>query len=454
MRLTVSEVASLVGGTPNGDGDVVVSGVSFDSRAVSNGDLFVAVIGETVDGHSFVDDAGRAGAAAALVARPLGSGLPQIVVHDTVAGLQKLAAALRGRRGERLVGITGSVAKTTTKDFLSALLATTWRVAATRGSRNSQVGLPAELCNQPDGLDWFVAELGMSRAGELDRLGAVTRPDALLYTVVAPVHLEFFRDVDAIAEAKAELIPHLAPDGLLVLNATDARVAGMSDRYVGRTVTYGARGESDLWLESYQSRGLLGASFELSGPAGSVAVDWLLAGRHQAENLLAAACCALHLGVAPSAVAVAAAGLEPAAHRGSVLRLDSGATLVDDSYNASPLAVRRMLELLEDSPGRRVAVLGEMLELGPTTDALHREIGRAAAETCDVLVAVGGPPAAELADAARVAGCGLVEHHADAEAATAGLADLLEPGDVVLIKGSRGIGLDRIVTALTGEEAA
>jgi UDP-N-acetylmuramoyl-tripeptide--D-alanyl-D-alanine ligase len=450
----VAEVAELVGGRSRGDAATPVSGVSFDSRAVSAGDLFVAVVGETVDGHTFAGDAARAGAAAALVSRPLELELPQVEVADTVAALQQLAAALRSRSTGRLVGITGSVAKTTTKDFLTALLATTWKVAATRGSRNSQIGLPAELCNRSEGVDWFVAELGMSHAGELDRLGAVARPDALLYTVIAPVHLEFFSGLDAIAEAKAELIPHLAPDGLLVLNAADDRVAAMASRFAGRTVRYGAAGSSELWLSMYRSRGLLGASFELAGPVGPVAVDWLLAGRHQAENLLAAACCALHLGVAREAVTVCASRLAPADHRGSVLRLASGVTLVDDSYNASPLAVRRMLELLAESPGRRIAVLGEMLELGPTTETLHREVGRAAAAACELVLAVGGPGAAALADAAKVAGCGRVEHVPDAEAAAARLADVLGPGDVVLIKGSRGIGLDRTVATLAGEEAA
>ena len=267
-------------------------------------------------------------------------------------------------------------------------------------------------------------------------------------------HLEFFSDVDAIAEAKAELIPHLAPDGLLVLNAADARVAAMADRFAGRKATYGVVEATDLWIGDYRSRGLLGASFELHGPAGQVAVDWSLAGRHQAENLLAAACCALHLGVAPSAVADAASGLEAAEHRGSVVRLSSGAMLVDDSYNASPLAVRRMLELLAKTPGRRIAVLGEMLELGPTAEALHREIGSAAAAVCEVVLAVGGSLAAALAESARAAGCGRAEYHPNPESVTVSLAALLEAGDVVLIKGSRGIGLDRTVTALTGEEAA
>ncbi len=450
MRLTVGEIAGLVDGVIRGDGGVVASGVAFDSRSVVAGDLFVAVPGATVDGHGFVGAAAAAGAAAALVARPVDHPLPQVVVDDTVGGLQRLAAAIRRRRGERLVGVTGSLAKTTTKEFLKELLASAWRVGATRASRNSQVGLPAELCNQPDDLDWFVAELGMSRSGELDRLGAVARPDVLLYTVVAPVHLEFFASVDAIAEAKAELIPHLAPDGLLVLNAADPRVAAMAGRFAGRVVRYGVLGRSDLWLEGYRSRGLLGAAFELNGPAGPVAVDWSLAGRHQADNLLAAACCALHLGVTPWAVAAAAAGLAPAEHRGSVLRLPSDVTMVDDSYNASPVAVRRMLELLAVSPGRRLAVLGEMLELGPTSEALHRELGAAAAAAAELLITVGGAPAEALAEAARAAGAGRVEHFTDAEAAAARLLTVLEPGDVVLVKGSRGIALDRVVAAIAG----
>jgi len=452
--MTVAKAAQLVGGTVSGIDDALLTGVAIDSRSVGPGDLFVALGGERVDGHDFVGDAAARGAAAALVSKPLPDSLPQIRVDDSGAALQELAAAERSSGGYDLVGVTGSVGKTTTKEFLAELMATRYTVGRTRGSRNSQVGLPAELCNQPSSIEWLVAELGMSHPGELDRLGALTRPDALLYTVVAPVHLEFFHDLDGIAEAKAELIPHLRQDGLLVLNANDPLVLAMAVGFDGRVVTYGAPGESQLWIAEYRSRGLLGAEIVIDGEAGPIELEWQVAGRHQAENLLAAACCALDLGVQPGALASAAAGLSTAEHRGEVHRTASGFVLVDDSYNASPVAVRRLLELLGETPGRRVAVLGEMLELGETAAEAHREAGRLAAEVCHVLVAVGGQPARELAEAARSAGLAEVELVDDADGAVELLRRRLEPGDVVLVKGSRSIELDRTVEALIREEAA
>jgi len=456
MRLSVAELASRVGGVVRGNPDAVVSGVEIDSRQVSEGQLFVALAGANVDGHDFLAHASRRGAAAALVTRPVEVPLPQIVVGDTTSALQRLAGTVRKAAGYRLVGVTGSVAKTTTKDFLAALMAATFRVGVTRGSRNSQVGLPAELCSQPEDIEWLVAELGMSRVGELDRLGALTRPDALLYTVIAPVHTEFFSSLDAIAEAKAELVPHLSPDGLLVLNAGDPRVAALADLFDGRSVLYGNPGGSELWIESYEPLGLLGARVRLGGPAGEMEVEWRIVGRHQADNLLAAVCTALHLGVAPSDAAHAAATLQPAPHRGRVCRLDGGAALIDDSYNASPLAVGRLLALLAETEGRRVAVLGEMLELGELARSAHEEAGRQAARSCDLLIAVGSEPSRWLADSATAAGMasGAVHHSGDADEATAELRRLLRPGDVVLVKGSRRLELDRLVDALTGEEAA
>jgi UDP-N-acetylmuramoyl-tripeptide--D-alanyl-D-alanine ligase len=454
MRITTGEAARITGGELVGPADVKLTGVALDSRDARPGDLFVALIGSRVDGHDFVADAAAGGAAAVLVSRTVSEQLSQILVDDTASALQILGEAQRRAGDYRLVGVTGSVGKTTTKEFLAAIMATTYAVGFTRGSRNSQVGLPAELCNQPPSIDWLVAELGMNHAGELDRLGALTRPDALLYTVVAPVHLEFFPDVDAIADAKAELIPHLHRDGLLVLNANDDRVAAMATRFDGRIVTYGIRGESQLWIGRYLSRGLLGAEMSFEGEMGPIELEWHIAGRHQAENLLAAACCAVHLGVVPNEVVNAAATMQSAPHRGQVHRTAAGYTVVDDSYNASPVAVRRLLELLAETPGRRVAVLGEMLELGALTDEAHREAGRFAADICHLLVAVGGGPAREMAEAARAAGLRNVETTADADAAAEILRQRLEDGDVVLVKGSRGVELDRTVAALLREEAA
>ena len=446
IRRSTGELASLLEARLQGEGSRVVTGVAIDSRAARPGHLFVALPGERTDGHQHVAQAADAGAAAALVSRAVPVELPQLVVADTLVALQKLARTERSRATYRLAAITGSIGKTTTKEFLAALLATSFTVGLTSGSRNSQVGFPAELCNQPDGIAWMVAELGMNHTGELDRLGAIAQPDVLLYTVVAPVHLEFFADVDAIAAAKAELIPHLRHRGTLVLNAADPRVASYASFFRGRVVRYGVPGTSDLWVDEYRENGLLGSGFRLAGPLGNAEVEWSLLGRHQAENLLAAATLALAVGVRPAAVASCAAKLHPPPRRGEVHRLGaSGITVVDDSYNSSPQAAAAVLALLASTPGRRVAVLGEMLELGPTSPVLHREVGRMAAAAAEVVVAVGGPSAGELARAAA----GVEAHHAaTAREALDLLRGLLRPGDVVLVKGSRAVGLETVVDGL------
>ncbi len=446
MRRPAGDLARLVGARLHGDGAAVVTGAATDSREVRAGDLFVALPGARVDGHDFVADAAARGAAAVLAQREVATALPVLLVGDSLAALQAIAAAERGAAPYRLAGITGSVAKTTTKELLAAILGRSRRVGRTRGNRNSEIGLPVELCNQPDDLDWVVAEMGMSHAGELDTLGRIAVPDALLYTVVAPVHLEFFSGIDAIAAAKAELIPHLAADGVLVLNEADPLVAAMDRLYRGRIVRYGVAGASDVWIERWHGRGLRGSSFALAGPGVEIEVDLRIAGRHQAVNLLAAAACALALGASGDDVvgAAAAAGAPP--RRGEIHELESGVTVVDDSYNASPTAVAAMLDLLAATPGRRIAVLGEMLELGPAGTELHRLAGLRAAAAADVVVAVGGPGARAMAegagDTARLA--------ADAAAAADLLSGLLRPGDTVLVKGSRGIGLDRLVDLLLG----
>jgi UDP-N-acetylmuramoyl-tripeptide--D-alanyl-D-alanine ligase len=447
MRRTTSELAALLGAELSGAGTAQVAGVAIDSRAVQPGMLFVALPGARVDGHDFVVEARDRGAGAALVSRRVNVELPQILVADTLRALGALAQAERTNGSGKLAAITGSIAKTTTKEFLVALLATTYRVGFTHGNRNSESGFPVELCNLPEGVAWMVAELGMSHAGELDRLGAIATPDVLLYTVVAPVHLEFFTGLDTIAEAKAELIPHLRPNGTLVLNAADARVRTFEHRFGGQIVRYGVQHESDLWLEEYWSRGLLGASFRVRGAGVDIAVELPLPGRHQADNLLAASAAALALGVSPSAVSAAAASLRPAPRRGEVHQLANGITIVDDCYNASPEAMTRVLELLADTSGRRIAVLGEMLELGPTSPALHRAVGERAAAVADIVLAVGGAPAKELALAAGPK----ARHLADAESALAAARELVRAGDVVLVKGSRGIALERVVDGLLAE---
>ncbi len=454
MRMTAGELARAVRGTLQGDANVLVAGAEVDSRRLTAGDLFVALPGARRDGHEFVPAALAGAAAVALVRRdtelpPPPPGRALVRVDDPLAAYHAMARAEAARRSWKVAAVTGSVGKTTTKHFLAHLLACRFVTGASEGNRNSTLGLPAQLLRQPEDIEVFVAEMGMSHAGELDALGAMLPPDVLLYTRLAGVHLEFFADMSALVEAKAELLAHLDPDGTLVINASDPLQAAFPSRTRARTLTYG---DEHSWgrLEAFADRGLLGSRFRLVLGPERCDVELPLAGLHQAENLLAAAVAAAAVGLDAGDVPAAAASLKAEVHRGSVHRRGDGVTVVDDSYNASPVAVQRMLELLAAAPGRRVAVLGEMYELGERTEEAHREVGRAAAAACDVLVAVGREPASALAAAARIAGlaAAAVHHVTSAEAAAARVTDLLEPGDVVLVKGSRGVGLDRTVAAL------
>jgi len=456
--MTAAEAARIVGGSLEGSGGALLTGAEVDSRLLEPGGLFVALPGERVDGHVFVGGALEVGAAALVKD---GADLPApcdgtalIKVADPLRAYWTLARWEREHRGWRIVAVTGSVGKTTVKDFLVRLLQPALAIGASKGNRNNTLGLPAQLLSQPSDVGVFIAEAGMSTAGELDTLGVILEPiELLLYTKIAPVHLEFFDDINGIVRAKSELLPYLDPTGTLVLNAAD----GHQDSYAGEvsaTVVRYGEPATDIWIENLEDLGLLGTRFELVVENGRAAVELSLPGRHQAENLLAAAAAALVLGVAVDQTAAIAGGLEAAPHRGRVHLLSDDITLVDDSYNASPVAVERLLDLLAGTPGRRVAVLGEMLELGDLTDEAHRLAGVQAASACDVLVVVGAEAAARLADAARESGLSEVHHAEDANEAEEAIRRLLQPGDVVLIKGSRGIGLDRTVDALVGLEAA
>ena len=459
MQLSVAEAARLVSGSFAGAGDVRLTGAEVDSRRVRQGDLFVALRGARSDGHVFVTDALSVAAAALVRYDAEFDSIPAnralIRVQDPLKAYWELARYERTRRDWRVAAVTGSVGKTTTKDMLAAFLEPRFAVGATEGNRNSTLGLPAEILSQPEDIDVFVAEAGMSRAGELDAIGAIITPQVLLYTRIAPVHTEFFPDFDGIVNAKAELLRHLDPDGTLVINAEDSNQRAFPGATSASVLRFGTA-DSDAWLSDLQDRGILGTRFKLHLPSGEAVVDLGLAGRHQAENLLAAATAAVAFGVDVAGVAAVAPTLEPAAHRGRIHRLSMGATLVDDSYNASPLAMRRLLEMLATAPGRRIAVLGEMYELGDGAIEAHQEVGRLAAASCDFLVATGAEAAGELAAAAMAVGkdaneVRLVE---DAEAAAELLMTVLRPGDIALIKGSRGVGLDRTVDALLDWEAA
>ena len=457
--MTAGGIARVVGGEIEGDAAVSILGAEVDSRRLEDGDLYVALEGARCDGHEFVDLALET-AAAALVRRdadlpPPPAGRALVRVEDPLSAYHELARRERREQGWQVATVTGSVGKTTTKDFLATLLAPYHRIGVSTGNRNNTLGLPAEMLSQEPEIELFVAEAGMSSPGELAILGEILRPQLLLYTRIALVHSEFFPDLAGIVRAKAELLPWLDNDGTLVINADDPNQDGYPDHTGARVLRYGTD-TTEARLEDVEDRGLLGTRFRLVLPDGEAMVELALPGRHQAENLLAAAAGASVFGVRAEQVAEAATEFVAPEHRGRLLTIGDAISLVDDSYNASPVAMHRLLELLARASGRRVAVLGEMYELGELSPRAHREVGEEAAGSCDVLVAVGGADAAILATAAREAGLADAAVHVveSAEEATELLSRELRRGDVVLVKGSRGVGLDRTVAALVGEETA
>ncbi|MEA2693587.1 MAG: UDP-N-acetylmuramoyl-tripeptide--D-alanyl-D-alanine ligase [Acidobacteriota bacterium] len=439
-----------------GDPGIVWDGAAIDSRAVGGGEIFFAFAGERTDGHRFVADAFARGAAAAMVqeAMPMPERGALITVPDTFRALHDLTRHLRQRVPQKLVGITGSAGKTTTKELLAAMLAARYRVARTPGNLNNLYGFPLSLLNVPDGTEWMVAEMGMSTPGELRQLSLLGRPDLALFTVVRPVHLEFFGTVQAIAEAKSELLAGLPAEGLVVANADDPEVSRIARRHLsqsrGRIVWYGFEEGVDVRASdlSPASNGEVGSRFLLSAGGRSVEVALPLHGLYNVGNCLAAAASAHALGIDLAEIAGAVAAVRPAAKRGVVHRLPGGVTLIDDSYNSNPDAVDRALEGAALLPGtRRLAVLGDMLELGPEGPRFHRAAGERAAELGFSPVAGVGELSRELA--AGAAGRGVeAPWFPDAAAAAEWAAHEVRDGDLVLVKGSRGVKLEAVVDRL------
>jgi UDP-N-acetylmuramoyl-tripeptide--D-alanyl-D-alanine ligase len=446
-----------MGGSYAGEPERRFSGASLDSRRVCAGELFFALRGERTDGHRFVGEALARGAAAAVVEHPV-EAPPEVLIevprtYDALHALTRVVRRTVPARG--LVGITGSTGKTTTKELLATLLRRRYRVARTPGNLNNLLGFPLSLLGVPDDCEWMVAELGMSTPGELREISLLARPDVALFTNVRPVHLEFFGSLEAIAEAKSELLAGLAAGGLIVANADDAQVERIARRHAeehGNPVRwYGRNDAAQVRVEEVREREAgPGSAFTLVADGQAVAVELPLHGLYNVDNFLAAAAAATALGVELEAVAQAAGEATGAPNRGAVHRLAAGATLIDDSYNSNPVALEAAL-----ASARRLdcvrhwAVVGDMLELGPEAPRFHRDAGeRAARLGFSPLLAVGAL-AGEVVAGARAAGAS-AEALADAEAAASRAAAELRDGDVVLVKGSRGVRLERVVEALLG----
>lgn len=457
--LTAGLVADATGGLlVAGDRAVAFETVSIDTRTLAPGALFVAIAGERFDGHRFVGAATTRGAAGLLVSSaPEAAGdAAVILVPDTLVALQALGRAVRRQAGSRVVAITGSAGKTTTKELTAEVLSARYRVFRNRGNFNNHIGLPLSLTELHDGPDIAVVELGMNHAGEIRQLVQLAEPDVRVWINVGDAHIGFFDSVEAIARAKAEILEQATADAVAVINGDDPLVASHAASFAGRVIRFGERPESDVRATRVIDRGLDGTEADVETDAGPLHLRVPLPGRGQLTNALAAVAVARHFDVAGPDIEARIAQQQPVSRRGGTVTVAGGARLVDDSYNASPTAVRMMLTALGATPtrGRRIAALGEMLELGDESVRLHRDCGRAAAAVgLDLLVAVGGPGAEALAAGAVEAGmpAARVRHYRDSLEASADGPAWVGEGDIILVKGSRGTRMDLLADRLRGD---
>src|SRR6195256_1962432 len=443
-----------------------LAGVSIDSRTIRAGELFFAIHGPRHDGHDHVAAAFERGALAAVVAESRGRELAEslrtrcLVVDDTLRALHRLATAVRLAWGKKIAGVTGSVGKTTTKEILAALLGAKLRILKSEGNVNNAYGLPLTLFHLEQEHDAAVLEMGMSRRYELQELAAIAKPDVGVVTRVAPAHLEFFASVEEIALAKRELIEGLnGRDSVAVLNADDLLVAAFASHGPGRVLTYGIENRADYRAEAIEDRGALGSAFDVVENGKRTRLELALPGRHVVSNALAVLAAASVWGIGAAEAQSVFRNLHAPVMRGELLRFSNGAALINDSYNSSPAALQAMTELLAATPNfhRRILAAGEMRELGTASAELHREAGHFAAKTgkIDWIIGVAGD-AAQIVEGAVAAG--LPRAHtrffATPQEAAEFLAGFVVSGDLLLVKGSRGVKMEQIVESLIARHSA
>jgi UDP-N-acetylmuramoyl-tripeptide--D-alanyl-D-alanine ligase len=446
MKLTLGRIAEFVSAAGEFAPEQVAQGYSIDSRTVGAGQLFFAVKGERLDGHDFVEQALERGAVAAVVRRDQLSRYPEktrlLVVEDTLTALQTLATAVRKLWGKPLVAVTGSAGKTTTKDAIAHVLSARFRVLKSEGNFNNHFGLPLMLLKLEPEFDVAVIEMGMSHAGEIRALAKMAQPEIGVVTNVAPVHLEFFDSLAGIARAKYELIESLPANGVAVLNADDEYVSQFGRDFKGKVVMYGTRATADVRAEKIQSKGAEGTEFDVVVGSAREHATLPLVGEHNVLNALAAVAAGLERGLTPVEAVEALATLTPAEKRGQVLQMGN-ITVINDCYNSNPKALDAMVDALATMTARRrIVVAGEMLELGLAGEEMHRLAGEhVAAKKVDVLLGVRGLAQA-MVEGARQAGT-RAEFVAASEEAGEWLAREARDGDVILLKASRGVKLEK-----------
>ncbi len=431
-------------------GDVRITGWSIDSRTVSQGDLFLAIKGENFDGHRFIETAFERGAIGAVISEELSSdSRPLLRVPDTIDALQKLAQLARGRWGRRIVAVTGSAGKTTTKDIIAAVLGVKGIVGKTAGNFNNHIGLPLSLLRMPENAEVGVIEIGMNHAGEIRSLARIVAPQVGVVTNVGYAHIEAFQSIEGVALAKRELIEALPGEGVAVLNADDDRVLDFRTVHRGATVTYGLSTQADV-----QASDVKLSAEESSFTVNGVHFRTTLAGRHGVQNVLAGLAVSKLFDIDFKELVPVIADFAPGKMRGERTE-HRGITVLNDSYNSNPEAARGMVDVLRGEPAkRRIAVLGEMLELGLWAERLHRDLGKYVAEAgVDVLIGVRGVSRSMVEEAKRTGHF----HHAafffnEPEEAGEFLRSFIRPGDAILFKGSRGTHVERALAVMENQK--
>ncbi len=454
MKLSLSRAAEFMQAKGDFAPASVAGGYSIDSRTLSPGDLFFAVRGERLDGHDFVETALAKGAVGAVIGQAECARFAQknrlLVVEEPLLALQRLGAAVRRLWGNPLIAVTGSAGKTTTKEAIAHVLSAKRRVLKSQGNLNNHFGMPLQLLKLEAEDDIAVVEIGMSHAGEIAALAKLAQPDCGVVTMVAPVHLEFFESVAAIARAKYELIASLTDGGIAVLNADDEYVSQFGRDFHGKVVTFGLHQPADVSARRIESRGPLGSVFEIAAGGEHVPAALRLLGEHSIYNALAAVAVGLQYGIPLQTAAASLPTLAPADKRGEILNY-AGATIINDCYNSNPKALDNMVRSLVQIPARRrIVVAGEMLELGSAADAMHRDCGQHMANYgIDRLLGVRGLAKA-MVEAAAGAGMD-AEFVATPQEAGDWLRREIKSGDVVLLKASRGVRLERALEAWVGK---
>jgi UDP-N-acetylmuramoyl-tripeptide--D-alanyl-D-alanine ligase len=454
VELNLNDVAQKTGGDIlQGLPSLSFRTFNIDSRTIQPGDLFFALVVQR-DGHAYIDDAAQRGAAGAVISRlvtPPNSKMGLIQVPDTLLALQNLAEKVLDSQRVKVVGITGSIGKTTTKEFAATLLAKSFQVLKSEGNYNNHIGLPLSILKLRKKDEVAVLEMGMSSPGEITRLTQIAPPDIAVITNIHPVHLEFFDSIEAIGLAKKEILVGMKPDGTAVLNGDDPAIQKITEDWRGKKILFGLSRECDIRAENTQRAGYRGITFDLIYGKKKEKTFIPFIYKSFLSNFLAASAIAYAMGTPFKDVLAQTQLLRPFSMRGDIIHLPEGITLIDDSYNSNPAALESVLEDLSSLKAKRkVAVLGDMLELGKTKKSYHLEAGKQVQQWGWERLITIGPLSRHMAEGARKAGMKDVQiaSFENADEAADYVMSLLKPGDLILVKGSRGMRTDKIVERL------